>query len=1095
MNRIGLNYLLLVMLLVRSGNATVWAQVVQQATLTGQITNATDGQPLPFASVYLNGTTRGTVTDEKGRFTLGNVSFGANELVISYTGFTPVRQPIRVIEKAPNPVAIALIPVANMLTGLVVTAKKDKVWLRQVNQFERDLIGTSPFARQCVLTNPEVLQFEESGGLLIATAREPLVIRNEGLGYKLTYTLAAFRSQSRTGKVVFGGTTLFSELQPESPRQVQDWQRNRQRAYVGSLRHLMASLAAGTHEQEGFLVYQTDPARPLLANPPPMLTSELGRHLKPFNVGGQITPGALPHERWLVSSSPLEVFYTRIASRESPYRDAQYAFSQLVLPQQSIGFTVSGKIVAPRGFDAVGYLSSDRLATALPDDWNTAEAAQQPNSRPNAKRSQPASDQVAGEATLDSLVQRWKVEAAGLAPIVFVHIDKPLYLTGDRIWLSGYVLDPPSQRCDTARVGPALNVELWSAANTLVQHQWLPVETGRTEGVFRLSDTLYTGTYTLRAYTDVDRQMGGPAFERPVWVVNHREKSVDQPAQDQPAKVVDQAAFFDGSYIVEAPGAPYRTTVLLDSTQLTLTLDARPKTGFPAVFLLVEARAKLVHTLRIPIQAVSTTVRLSTLTWPSGTALLSLMDSTGRIWSQRSVQVPERASPVQASVTYTPARTDTDTAALLVVLQDEVGRPVQAQVSIAITDADLVPADSLATDLPRHLIAMPSRRVTYPATATITPDITLRGRVLTREKLPVIVEVIATDKQGVLKRTVQTTADGLFQVSQLALTDTARLMVTLTNRKGKPINGTVSFGQQSAPFRTVTGWADTPNLLARWRSLIQAGQQRQRADSAFYRQTDARQLREVVVRATRPVDERPADVQLRSLHNQVDQTIVLDEQTMFFENVYFLIQAKVAGIRVEPVLTNGRTAYSVKFPGASSIMNAKVAAQTSFSPPPPKAPADATMQNPLFLMDGFPVNDNDGTQLLAFSPSTIERIEVLKTGAISSIYGASSSRGVIALYTKTTRDLAKLKGISRYEVPGYASPQPFQMRKATSGNVPEQRDVLVWEPLAETNPEGQLRLPVTLSRTTRRLRVTIQGISTTGQAISCVQLLPVSVAK
>ncbi|NID11095.1 carboxypeptidase regulatory-like domain-containing protein [Fibrivirga algicola] len=1085
--------LLFFLLLLGSGKLIAQGPVaVQRATLTGQVTNGSDGRPLPFARVYLNGTTRGTTADENGQFSLPEVPYGANELVVSYTGFAAVRQAIRIAELKPRPLAIALLPIANQLTDVVVTAKKDKIWLRQVEQFERGLIGTSPFARQCVLTNPDVLQFEEVNGLLSATARAPLVIDNQALGYRLTYTLHAFRSQSRTGRVVFGGTTLFSELKPDSPKQTKLWQRNRQQAYQGSLRHLLASLAAGTHEQQGFLVYQTDPARPLLSNPPPLLASEVGRHLRPFDATVLIAPGTLAHERWLVSNSPLEVFYTRVVSNESPYRDAQYAFSQLVLPQQSIGFTLAGQITAPRGFDAMGYLSNDRLATTLPDDWEQGAIVA---ARPDSTRTQPT-QRPGADASLDSLMKRWNRESAGLAPAVFVHIDKPLYLTGDRLWLSGYVLDPQTQRCDTASFGPALAVELWSSANKLIQHQWLPVEGGRTAGAFQLADSLTSGTYWLRAYTDVDRKLPKVAFQRPLWIANRQGQPTTYTAGDQPLMLPPGTLSFEGGYVEEAPGAPYRIQLTSDSAQLIVALDSRSKTRFPAAFMLVESRGKLVHAARISARTANQTVRYSTLTWPSGTAWLSLMDSTGWVWAKRSVRVPDRAGSVVAKVTRRSAAADaTPLEGVLITLQDQAGRPIMAEVSAAIVDADQVPVDSLVDSFAAYLMSMESRRVTYPTAGTVAADITLYGRVLTTEKMPVNVLVLTADRQGVVSRATQTDSNGNFQLNQLALPDTAQLIVQVTNRRGKPINASISFGNTASSFGALPSWPDAPRLLGQWRTQIEAGKQRQLAEATLYRQTEARQLQEVVVRTARPIDGRPADVRLRSLHNQVDQTIVLDERTVPLENLYYLIQARVPGIRVEPGLANGRAAYSVKFPGASSIMNAKVVAQTSFSPPPPKAPADATMQNPLFLMDGFPINDTDGTQLLAFSPSSIERIEVLKSGSIASIYGASSSRGVIAFYTKTNRDPAKSKGVSRHTVTGYANPQPFPAVSAMTDARLSLRDVLAWEPLGSTNERGQLTLSVVIPQRVRTVRITIQGVSTDGQAISCVQTLPVAALK
>ncbi|MBO0947666.1 carboxypeptidase-like regulatory domain-containing protein [Fibrella forsythiae] len=1068
------------------GNVPSQAQSVQRATLTGRITNATDGQALPFASVYLNGTTKGTTADQNGQFTLTDVPFGAIELVASYTGFSAVRQAMRITEARPRPVAIALLSMTNMLAGVVITAKKDKTWTRQLEQFERDLLGESSFARQCTLINPDVLQFEESGGTLTATASEALRIENQALGFQMTYTLLGFRSQAKTGKVVFGGTTLFRELTPESPKQTKQWQRNRILAYQGSLRHLLASLAANTYEQEGFMVYQTDPAHPLVDNPPPSLSGELGRHLKPFNAKLMVTPGTLPHERWLVSASPLDVFYTKITSRNSPYRDAQYAFSQIVLPQLSLGFTVNGQITSPRGFEAVGYLSNDRLANSLPDDWQTdaASPVQPLASRRDSTRSQEEIKPVA-ESTLDSLVQRWKRQPAEAPKPVFVQINKPLYMTGERLWLSGYLLDARSRRCDSAQVGPALSVELVSAStNRLVQHQWLPVETGRTSGSFQLSDTLTSGTYWLRAYTEVDRLQGKTAFERPFWIVNPTVPLPESPASTTVSEPIRNAWMPMSEYVEEAPGAPYRVTVNVDSAQFSLTLNARLKTRFQTVYVLVESRGRLALSAYVPVRAASTTMRWSTRTWPTGTAWISLMDSTGRIWAKRSVRVAERAGDIAATITTTRAGTfGQPEGAVVVSLHDDVGRPVVAQVSVSVADAALTPSDSMVPGFADYLMILDSRRVTQPIPMSAAADITLHGQVSTTEKHPVNVVLLATGQQGIQSRSTQTDAGGHFQVRQLSLADSARVMVQVTNRRGKPVDASVTF-PVGANLGLLPFWPDAAAQFRPWKAFIELARQRQLADTTRYRQRDARQLREVVVRTNRPIDERPADIQLRSLHSQIDQTIILNKDTPPFENLYLLMRAKVPVLRVDEVLAGGRTAYSVSFPGASSVMNSQVAPVVSRGAPPQPTmvKAQAGIQNPLFLIDGFPIDDTDGTQLLSFSPTTIERIEVLKSGAVAAMYGTQASKGVIAFYTKTMREAAKAKGVSQHLLLGYPASRPFP--KATSAAA---GDVLAWEPIATTDQAGQLQIPLTIPSTTRLLRVTIQGVSADGQPIYSVQ--------
>ena len=62
-------------------------------TITGTVTSAADGMPLPGASVIIKGTTVGTTTDFDGNYTLDDVATDAI-LVFSYIGFSSVEMPV-----------------------------------------------------------------------------------------------------------------------------------------------------------------------------------------------------------------------------------------------------------------------------------------------------------------------------------------------------------------------------------------------------------------------------------------------------------------------------------------------------------------------------------------------------------------------------------------------------------------------------------------------------------------------------------------------------------------------------------------------------------------------------------------------------------------------------------------------------------------------------------------------------------------------------------------------------------------------------------------------------------------------------------------
>ena len=64
-------------LLLSLGTAT------QAADISGYIRDASNGESLPFVSVYLKGESRGSITNEAGYYVIPDVPAGGYELVVS----------------------------------------------------------------------------------------------------------------------------------------------------------------------------------------------------------------------------------------------------------------------------------------------------------------------------------------------------------------------------------------------------------------------------------------------------------------------------------------------------------------------------------------------------------------------------------------------------------------------------------------------------------------------------------------------------------------------------------------------------------------------------------------------------------------------------------------------------------------------------------------------------------------------------------------------------------------------------------------------------------------------------------------------------
>ncbi len=490
----------------------------QTTTLTGYVTDAATGKVMPFANVYLNGSTRGTLTNEQGHYSLSGVPLGTVEVVASFVGYQPQRHTLRLDDNQIKKANFRLNPSDQTLATVTVRANSKK-WQQHLKQFKRQLFG-EPFGGQCQIMNPDVLTFHEEAGHLKATASEPLVIENGALGYRLHYDLLYFDG-SFLG-VYYAGTSRFEELTATNEQQANRFGRNRMRAYQGSLRHLMASLVSGTYEQKGFMVYREDLTKPLTTHgKPATLYDAIHRykHLLPIRIDTLIKPGKLAFERRLISTMPLVVFYTMSSSAFSPYQDARYAYSQLILPRGEMQLITDGWITSPNGMEVKGSLADDRLSTLLPADWKPVGAEATPSG--SGVSDTPIITQgqlLPADARLGRIATTFNQKFTALAPVLFVHTDKPFYATGDRLWLSAYLLDAATNRRLPGET--AIHVDLLTPAGTLVQHQWLRVADGRTLGNFRLSDSLASGTYRLRAYTDEDDGQHRPAFERTIAVYN-----------------------------------------------------------------------------------------------------------------------------------------------------------------------------------------------------------------------------------------------------------------------------------------------------------------------------------------------------------------------------------------------------------------------------------------------------------------------------------------------------------------------------------------------------------------------------------------------
>jgi hypothetical protein len=214
---------------------------------SGKVLDAASKQLLSGASVFCQNTTLGTITNKEGLFSI-RLPKGGYDLIISYTGYETENLHINssnaadlVIELKTKDMSMSEVTVSGSNEVADGLAKYGKF-------FTDNFIGTTPNASQCLIQNPEVLQFyfSKKRNRLKIKAREDLVIMNNALGYKIKFQLDSFSHEYATGVSTYSGYPFFEEL-PGTEAQKNTWKQNRLGAYNGSRLHFVRSWYDSAH--------------------------------------------------------------------------------------------------------------------------------------------------------------------------------------------------------------------------------------------------------------------------------------------------------------------------------------------------------------------------------------------------------------------------------------------------------------------------------------------------------------------------------------------------------------------------------------------------------------------------------------------------------------------------------------------------------------------------------------------------------------------------------------------------------------------------------------------------------------------------------
>lgn len=217
--------------------------------------NAVSGEPLSGSSVFINGSSIGTVADNKGRFELNNIPPGRYELVVSLVGYETNVFGFT-SEQLPLNLKIEMKVKVKELDNVTVEPSVEESWEKWGELFLENFIGRVPNAKECKILNTKSIgfRFYRRSNRVIAYSDEPLIIENMALGYKITYQLEQFEVDFKDNSVVFAGYPFFEEIDRNRKGLQRRWKEAREKAFYGSMMHFFRCLYKDSLMQNGYEV-------------------------------------------------------------------------------------------------------------------------------------------------------------------------------------------------------------------------------------------------------------------------------------------------------------------------------------------------------------------------------------------------------------------------------------------------------------------------------------------------------------------------------------------------------------------------------------------------------------------------------------------------------------------------------------------------------------------------------------------------------------------------------------------------------------------------------------------------------------------------
>lgn len=239
------------------------AQDKGNGTIIGQVLDSKTNKPIENVNVFIPFTSIGVITDVNGWFMLQHVNTGLVDLCFRHIAYEPINTIIEVKSFQKKRISANMVE-STIEIGEVVKRAKIANQARCLKLFKKFVLGDE-MGFSCSIENPEALYFYYENSIMSTYAKEPLIIQNKLLGYKLKYFLDYFNFHFDTNSSTyeknnsyfyFAGSALYEDLNDNSKWKKKNWDKNRAAFFKGTLRNFLESLYQENIAESGFLVVQ-----------------------------------------------------------------------------------------------------------------------------------------------------------------------------------------------------------------------------------------------------------------------------------------------------------------------------------------------------------------------------------------------------------------------------------------------------------------------------------------------------------------------------------------------------------------------------------------------------------------------------------------------------------------------------------------------------------------------------------------------------------------------------------------------------------------------------------------------------------------------